>query len=53
MSERLKLTQETTDVGKDVEKGEPMYAVDGKANWCSHSGNSIKVPPKVKDRTTL
>ena len=30
--------QETTDVGEDVEKGVPSYAVGGNANWCSHSG---------------
>ena len=36
--EWLKLTaQETTDVGKNVEKGEPFYTVGGNANWCSHS----------------
>ena len=35
----LKLTtQATTDVGKDVEKEESFSAVDGNANWCSHSG---------------
>ena len=33
----LKLTtKETTDVGKDVEKGEPSYTVGGNENWCSH-----------------
>ena len=31
-------TQETTDVGRDAEKGEPSRTVGGKANWCSHSG---------------
>ena len=31
-------TRKTTAVGKDVEKGEPSYAVGGNANWCSHSG---------------
>ena len=30
--------KETTDVGKDAEKGEPSYMVGGNANWCSHSG---------------
>ena len=30
--------QETTDVGEDVEKGEPSCAVGRNANWCSHSG---------------
>ena len=39
LSEWLKLaTQETTDVGKDAEKGEPSYTVGGNAIWYSHSG---------------
>ena len=38
-SEWLKLTsQETTDVGKDAEKGEPSYTIGGNASWYSHSG---------------
>ena len=28
----------TTDVGEDVEKGEPSYTVSGNVNWYSHSG---------------
>ena len=28
----------TTNVGEDVEKGEPSYTVGGNVNWCSHSG---------------
>ena len=31
-------TQETTDVGKDVEKGQLSYTAGENANWCSHSG---------------
>ena len=39
LSEWLKLTtQETTDVEKDVEKGESSYTVAGNANWCGHGG---------------
>ena len=35
-----KLTrQETTNVGEDVEKGEPSSTLGGNVNWCSHSGN--------------
>ena len=38
MLEGLKLTtQETVEVGKGSEKGEPSCTVDGNANWCSHS----------------
>jgi len=42
-----------TDDGKDAEKGESFYTVGGNASWCSHSGNSIKVPQKVENRATL
>ena len=31
-------TQETTRVGKDVEKKEPSCTMGGKADWCSHCG---------------
>ena len=38
-SEWLKLTsQEMTDVGEDVEKGETSYTVGGNASRYSHSG---------------
>ena len=30
--------QETTNVGKKVEKGEPLNAAGGNLNWCSHCG---------------
>ena len=32
------IRQETTNVGEDVEKGEPSYTVGGNASWCSHFG---------------
>ena len=36
-SEWLKLTtQETTDVGEDLEKGKPSCTIGGNANWYSH-----------------
>lgn len=42
LSEWLKpTTLETTGVGKDVEKKEPSWTPDGKANWCSHSGKTV------------
>ena len=46
MSKWLNLTPEATDVGKDVEKGEPSYTVGGNANWCSHSGEQYGVSSK-------
>ena len=49
MSEWLKLTSpETTDVGKDAEKGEPSYAISGNASWCSHSGRVWRFLKKLK-----
>ena len=30
--------QETTNVGKKVEKGEPLYTAGGNLNWGSHCG---------------
>ena len=39
LSEWLTLTtQETTDVGEDVEKEDLFCIVGGNASWCSHSG---------------
>ena len=48
-SKWLKLTsQETTDVGEDVEKGESSYTVGGNATL----ENSMEAPQKVKNVTT-
>ena len=48
-----KLTrQETTNVGEDVEKGEPSCTVGGNVNWYSHSGK-LEVPQRVKNRSAL
>ena len=45
LSEWIKLTtHETTDVGKDVEKGEHSYTVSGNANCEATLENSMKVP---------
>ena len=49
-----KLTrQETTNVGEDAEKREPSCTVGGNVNWCSHSGNCVKGPQRVKNRPAL
>ena len=46
-----KLTaQDTTDVGKDVEKGRPTCIVGGNANWYSHSGKQCGGPSKIKKK---
>ena len=47
------MTQETTGVGKDAEKGELSCTMDGNAIWCSHSGKRYGGSSKVKNRTTL
>jgi len=46
-------TQETTNVGKDVEKKEPSCPVGGDTNCTATVENSTDVPQKVKNRTTL
>ena len=33
-----KLIRQKTNVGEDVEKGEPSYTVGGNAGWYSHFG---------------
>ena len=36
-----------TNVGKDVEKGEPLSAVGGNVNWGSHYGELCKGSLKI------
>ena len=36
-----------------MEKWEPSCTVGGNANWCSTLENSVEVPQKIKNRTTL
>ena len=49
-----KLTrQETTNVGEDVEKGEPSCTVGGNVNWYSTLENCVEVPQRVKNRSAL
>jgi len=38
MDIRTEATKTMVGGGEDVEKEEPSCAVDGNANWCSHSG---------------
>ena len=46
-------TQEITGVGADSEKGEPSYTVDGMQIGAATLENSVEVPQKTKNRTTL
>ena len=45
----LKSTQETTDVGQDVEKGELTLSV-GMQTGVATMENSMEIPQKVKNR---
>ena len=42
-----------TDVGKDVEKGEPLSVLAGIQTGAATLENSVEVPQKLKNRTTL
>ena len=35
---RMATINKSTSTGEDVEKGEPLYALGGNANWGSHCG---------------
>ena len=37
-----------TNVGEDVEKGEPLYTVGGNVNWCIYCENIMEFPQKTK-----
>ena len=41
-------TQEMTDVGENVEKGEPSYTVGGNASWCNHPEKQWRILIKLK-----
>ena len=54
MSEWLKLTtQATTAVSEDLEKGEPFALLVGMQTGAATLENSMDVPQKTKNRTTL
>ena len=36
-----------------MEKREPLYTIRGNVNWGSHYGNSMEIPQKIKNRTTI
>ena len=48
LSEWLKLRKETTNVGEDVEKGEPSCTVGGNVNCCSHFGKQCGSSSELK-----
>ena len=45
--------KQTTSVGKDVEKREPLYTVHGNVNWCTHMENTMEVHQKILKRTII
>ena len=49
----IKKRIQITNVGKDVEKKEPLYTVSGNVNWCSHCGKQYGGFSKTKIRTTI
>ena len=52
MSEWLSsINDQTISIGEDVEKKEPLCTVGGNADWCSHYGNNMKFPKKIKNAT--
>ena len=46
-------TQQTTHVGKDVEKREPLCTVGGNVNWCNHYGQQYRGSPKIKSKIII
>ena len=42
-----------TNIGKIVEKRNPLYTIGGNVNWCSHCGKQYGGSPKTKNRTTI
>ena len=49
----LSKMQEITRTGKDVEKRELSYTVDGNVNWCSHYEWQYEDTSKIMNRTTI
>ena len=54
LSEWLKLTrQETTNVGEDVERKEPLCTVGGMQTGAATVENGMAVPQEMKNRITI
>ena len=39
---KMAIINKSTSVGEDVEKREPSGTVGGNADWCSHSGKTVR-----------
>ena len=44
--------QKITGVGEDVKKLEPLCTAGGNVKQCSHVGNGMVIPQKIKHRIT-
>ena len=44
---------QTINAGKCAEERVPSYIVGGNVNWYNHYGNSMDVPQKTTNRTTI
>ena len=49
----LSKRQQTTNVGENMEKREPLYTVGVKINRCSYYGNCRKVLQNIQNQTTI
>ena len=41
--------QQITNVGKDLEKRDPLYTISGNVEWGSHYGKHYEVSSKIKN----
>ena len=48
-----KTKQEIASVDEDVEQRKSLCTAGRNVNWCSHYGNSMEVPQKIKNKTTI
>lgn len=45
--------KEVTSISENVEKKKNLWPVAGSVNWCSSYGDSMTLPPNIKNRTTI
>ena len=50
---RMAIIKTKNIVGENVGKLELSYTVSRNVNWYSHYHNSIEIPPKIKNKTTV
>ena len=47
----MAILKKKTNIGKDVEKREPLYTIGGNVKWCSNCGKQYGRSSKTKNRT--